>query len=319
LITGITGQDGFYLAELLLRDGYEVCGMLRPGGEPDFERIAPLKDRITFIEAVLTDQPSVTRLVERATPDEIYNLAGNSFVPDSWRNPEETADVMAVGVVRLLEAIRSVNPAIRFCQAGSSEMFGQVDCEPQDERTPVAPRTPYGIAKAFAYWAVANYRRHFGLFACTAIMYNHESPLRNKRFVTRKITDGAARIKLGTQNELVLGNLDAYRDWGFAGDYMKALALMLRRGDAEDFVIATGVKHTVRQLVEIAFSHVGLDWQKHVRVDPDLLRPEDPNTLRGDIAKARRELGWGPTVALPDLLRTMVDMDLERVRGELQG
>ena len=223
LITGITGQDGFYLAELLLREGYQVFGMLRPGGEPDFERIAPLKDRITFFEGELTDQASVVRLVEQAAPDELYNLAGNSFVPDSWRNPEETADVMAVGVVRLLEAIRAVNPAIRFCQAGSSEMFGQVDCEPQNETTAVAPRTPYGIAKALAFWAVANYRRHYGLFACTAIAYNHESPLRNKRFVTRKITDAVARIKLGLQSELVLGNLDAYRDWGFAGDYMRAI------------------------------------------------------------------------------------------------
>ena len=292
--------------------------MLRPGGEPDFERIAPLKDRITFLEGELTNQASVVRLVERAAPDEIYNLAGNSFVPDSWRNPEETADVMAVGVVRLLEAIRAVNPAIRFCQAGSSEMFGQVDCEPQNEETSVAPRTPYGIAKAFAFWAVANYRRHYGLFACTAIAYNHESPLRNKRFVTRKITDAVARIKSGLQNELVLGNLDAYRDWGFAGDYMRAFTQMLRRDTADDFLIATGVKHTVRQLAEIAFGHVGLDWQKYIRVDPSLLRPEDPNTLRGDITKARRELAWEPTVALPDLLRTMVDADLERVRRELQ-
>jgi GDPmannose 4,6-dehydratase len=316
LITGITGQDGFYLTELLLREGYHVYGMLRPGGEPDFERIAPLKDHITFLEGVLTDPSSVARLVEQAAPDEIYNLAGNSFVPESWQMPVETADVMAVAVVRLLEAIRAVNPAIRFCQAGSSEMFGQVDCEPQNEQTPCNPRTPYGIAKAAAFWTVANYRRHYGLYACTAIAYNHESPLRNRRFVTRKITDAVARIKLGLQNELVLGNLEAHRDWGFAGDYMRAMWLMQKRETADDFVIATGVTHTVRQLAEIAFGHAGLDWQKYVRVDPALLRPEDPNTLRGDIAKARRELGWAPTVALPQLIRSMVDADLARVQSE---
>ena len=316
LITGITGQDGYYLAESLLRDGYDVCGMLRCGAPPDWTRIEPLRERITFFEANLRDAGSLRRLVEQSLPDEIYNLAGNSFVPDSWREPEEASDVLGLGVVRLMEAVRVVNPAIRFCQAGSSEMFGQVDVEPQNERTPCNPRTPYGNAKALAFWTVANYRRHHGMFACTAIAYNHESPLRNKRFVTRKIPAALARIKLGRQPSLTLGNMDAFRDWGFAGDTVRAMRLMLAQETADDYVIATGIKHTVRQLVEMAFARVDLDWRDCVQVDPALLRPEDPNTLCGDISKAQRELGWTPQVSLPELIGQMVDADLKRVAEE---
>lgn len=316
LVTGITGQDGFYLAELLLRRGYHVVGMLRANSPPNFERIAPLRDQIEFREADLTDPDSLVRLLEHAAPDEVYNLAGRSFVPESWQAPVHAADVMALGVVRLLEAIRQVNPRIRFCQAGSSEMFGQVDVEPQSETTPCSPRTPYGVAKACAFWATANFRRHHGLFAATAIAYNHESPLRNIRFVTRKITDAAARIKLGRQSRLTLGNLAACRDWSFAGDVVEAMWRMLQRDEADDFVVASGTKHSVERLVELAFARVGLDWRDHVDVDPALLRPEDPATLRGDITKARRELSWEPTVSFAQLVALMVDADLERVQRE---
>ncbi len=316
LVTGITGQDGYYLADLLLKQGYSVFGMLRPELRQDFSRIGPLEDRLSLVVADLRDRQSVLELVERVAPDEIYNLAGNSFVPDSWQEPIEAGDVMGLGVVRLLEAIRTTNPAIRFLQVGSSEMFGQVDEEPQNERTPFRPRTPYGAAKVFAANAVANFRRHHGLFACTAIAFTHESPLRNKRFVVRKVTDAAARIKLGLQDKLVLGNMDAARDWGFAGDYVRAMWMMLQRDAADDFVVATGEKHTVRRLVEQAFGHVGLDWQTHVEVDPQFFRPEDSTTLRGDIRKAQAELGWSPEVHFDGLVRMMVDADLERVRAE---
>jgi GDPmannose 4,6-dehydratase len=316
LVTGITGQDGYYLADLLLKQGYQVFGMLRPEPRQNFTRIAPLEDRLTLEVADLCDQQSVLELVERVAPDEIYNLAGNSFVPDSWQEPVEAGDVMGLGVVRLLEAIRKLKPAIRFLQVGSSEMFGELDVEPQNEQTPLRPRTPYGSAKVFAASMVAAYRRHHGMFACTAIAYTHESPLRNKRFVVRKVTDAAARIKLGLQDKLVLGNLDAARDWGFAGDYVRAFWMMLQHDTADDFVIATGEKHSVRRLVEIAFEHVGLDWQAHVEVDPKLFRAEDGATFRGDISKARTELGWSPEVHFADLVRMMVDADLERAKGE---
>lgn len=317
LVTGITGQDGYYLAELLLNQGYTVFGMLRPEPRQNFRRIAPLEDRLTLEVADLRNGKSIRDLVERVAPDEIYNLAGNSFVPDSWQEPIEAGDVMGLGVVRLLESIRAVNPAIRLLQVGSSEMFGQVDIEPQNERTPYCPRTPYGAAKVFAANMVANYRRHFGLFACTAIAYTHESPLRNKRFVVRKVTDAAARIKLGLQDKLVLGNLDAARDWGFAGDYVRAMWMMLQRDAADDFVIATGEKHSVRRLVEQAFARVELDWRQYVEVDPHLFRPEDSTTLRGDITKAREELGWSPEVHFDDLVRMMVDADLERAAVDI--
>ncbi|MEX2186513.1 MAG: GDP-mannose 4,6-dehydratase [Pirellulales bacterium] len=316
LVTGITGQDGYYLADLLLKQGYTVSGMLRPEPRQNFARIAPLEDRLTLEVADLSDQQSVLELVRRVAPDEIYNLAGNSFVPDSWQDPVVAGDVMGLGVVRLLEAVRAVNPAIRFLQVGSSEMFGQVDVEPQHERTPFRPRTPYGAAKVLAANAVANFRRHHGLFACTAIAFNHESPLRNKRFVVRKVTDAVARIKLGRQDKLILGNLDAARDWGFAGDYVRAMWMMLQRDAADDFVIATGEKHTVRRLVEQAFAHVQLDWQAHVEVDPQLFRPEDSTTLRGDSTKAQAELGWSPQIHFDELVRMMVDADLQQVRAE---
>jgi GDPmannose 4,6-dehydratase len=312
LVTGITGQDGYYLADLLLKQGYQVFGMLRPEPRQNFARIAPLEERLTLEVADLCDQQSVLELVQRVAPDEIYNLAGNSFVPDSWQEPVEAGDVMGLGVVRLLEAIRKLKPSIRFLQVGSSEMFGELEVEPQNEQTPLRPRTPYGSAKVFAASMVANYRRHHGIFACTAIAYTHESPLRNKRFVVRKVTDAAARIKLGLQDKLVLGNLDAARDWGFAGDYVRAFWMMLQHDAADDFVIATGEKHTVRRLVEIAFEHVGLDWRTHVEVDPKLFRAEDGATFRGDITKARTQLGWSPEVHFADLVRMMVDADLER-------
>jgi GDPmannose 4,6-dehydratase len=316
LVTGITGQDGYYLADLLLKQGYQVFGMLRPEPRQNFARIAPLEDRLTLEVADLCDQQSVLELVERVAPDEIYNLAGNSFVPDSWQEPVEAGDVMGLGVVRLLEAIRKLKPSIRFLQVGSSEMFGELEVEPQNEQTPLRPRTPYGSAKVFAASMVANYCRHHGMFACTAIAYTHESPLRNKRFVVRKVTEAAARIKLGLQDKLVLGNLDAARDWGFAGDYVRAFWMMLQHDAADDFVIATGEKHTVRRLVEIAFEHVGLDWRTHVEVDPKLFRAEDGATFRGDITKARTQLGWSPEVHFADLVRMMVDADLERTKAE---
>jgi GDPmannose 4,6-dehydratase len=316
LVTGITGQDGYYLADMLLKHGYTVFGMLRPEPRQNFARIAPLEDRLTLEVADLRDARSVRELVERVAPDEIYNLAGNSFVPDSWQEPLEACDVMGLGVVRILEAIRVVNPKIRFLQVGSSEMFGQVDVEPQNEQTPYRPRTPYGAAKVFAANMAANHRRHHGIFACTAIAYTHESPLRNKRFVVRKVTDAAARIKLGMQDKLILGNMDAARDWGFAGDYVRAMWMMLQHDVADDFVVATGEKHSVHRLVEEAFAHVELDWQKYVEVDPNLFRPEDSTTLRGDITKARTELGWSPEVHFGDLVRMMVDADLERAKSE---
>jgi GDPmannose 4,6-dehydratase len=316
LVTGITGQDGYYLADLLLNHGYTVFGMLRPEPRQNFARIAPLEDRLTLEVADLRDSTSVRELVERVAPDEIYNLAGNSFVPDSWQVPLEACDVMGLGVVRILDAIRVVNPKIRFLQVGSSEMFGQVDVEPQNEQTPFRPRTPYGAAKVFAANMAANYRRHHGIFACTAIAYTHESPLRNKRFVVRKVTDAAARIKLGLQGKLVLGNMDAARDWGFAGDYVRAMWMMLQHDVADDFVIATGEKHSVRRLVEQAFAHVELDWRQYVEVDEQLFRTEDSTTLRGEITKARTELGWSPEVHFDDLVRLMVDADLERAKSE---
>jgi GDPmannose 4,6-dehydratase len=328
LVTGITGQDGYYLAELLLAKDYRVYGVLRPlsqhsGTTQNLERIAPLLarngvERLTLSHVDLTDYPAIVRLIESVQPDEVYNLAGNSFVPDSWQHPLEAGDVMGLGVARLLEAIRTVNPAIRFCQAGSSEMFGRVDVEPQDETTPFRPRTPYGAAKAYAHWFVADYRERHGLFGCSAMAFNHESPLRNKRFVTRKVTDAAARIRRGLSDRLLLGNLDAERDWGFAGDYVRAMWMMLQQDRPDDYVIATGEKHSVRRLAELAFKRVGLDWRQYVEVDPALLRPDeastrDTSTLRGDISKARRELGWSPSVPFDALVAMMVDADLARL------
>jgi GDPmannose 4,6-dehydratase len=316
LITGITGQDGSYLAELLLDRGYEVHGMVRRSSSENFERIAHVRDRITLHQGDLLDQLSLIGLVERIRPREIYNLAAQSFVPTSWSQPLLTSEFTALGVTRLLEAIRLVDPGIRFYQASSSEMFGRVRAEPQNEETPFWPRSPYGVAKVYGHWITVNYRESYGLFACSGILFNHESPRRGKEFVTRKVADGAARIKLGLQAKLQLGNLDAQRDWGFAGDYVEAMWLMLQQPEPDDYVIATGQKHSVRELVELAFGRVGLDWQEHVEISTDLFRPAEVNTLCGDASKARRKLGWRPKVSFQELVAMMVDADLQRARSE---
>lgn len=317
LITGITGQDGAYLAEFLLERGYEVHGMVRRSSSEKFDRIGHLRDRIRLHQADLLDQLSLVRLVETTEPDELYNLAAQSFVPTSFVQPLLTGEFTALGVTRILEAVRLVNRSIKFYQASSSEMFGSVREEPQNEDTPFWPRSPYGVAKVYGHWITVNYRESYELFACSGILFNHESPLRGMEFVTRKITNAVARIKLGLQEKLRLGNLDAQRDWGYAGDYVRAMWLMLSHDQPDDYVIATGVKHSVRDFARIAFAHVDLDWEKFVEVDPELLRPADVNTLRGDASKARRVLGWTPDVSFEQLVRMMVDADLERVKKEI--
>jgi GDPmannose 4,6-dehydratase len=317
LITGITGQDGAYLAEFLLGKGYEVHGMVRRASTENFERIAPFRERIELHQADLLDQLSIITLIREVRPQEVYNLAAQSFVPTSWLQPLLTSEFTALGVTRVLEAIRLVDPAIRFYQASSSEMFGKVQQEPQNEQTPFWPRSPYGVAKVYGHWITVNYRESYNIFACSGILFNHESPLRGKEFVTRKVSDAVARIKLGGQQKLKLGKLDAKRDWGFAGDYVQAMWLMLQQQQPDDYVVATGQQHSVRELVELAFGHVGLDWQAHVEVDPKLLRPAEVNTLRGDATKAGNVLGWRPTVSFPELVRMMVEADLKRVRREL--
>ncbi|HID75744.1 MAG TPA: GDP-mannose 4,6-dehydratase [Planctomycetaceae bacterium] len=319
LITGITGQDGAYLAEHLLERGYEVHGMVRRASTERFERIVHLHDQITLHQADLLDQLSIVNLIREVRPHEVYNLAAQSFVPTSWVQPLLTGEFTALGVTRVLEAIRLVDPSIRFYQASSSEMFGAVREEPQNEQTPFWPRSPYGVAKVYGHWITVNYRESYGIFACSGILFNHESPRRGKEFVTRKVSDAVARIKLGLQEKLRLGNLDAMRDWGFAGDYVRAMWLMLQQDKPGDYVVATGQKHSVRELVELAFSHVGLDWQDHVVVDPQLFRPAEVNTLRGDASKARRVFGWEPAVSFPELVQMMVDADMERVRREIAG
>lgn len=316
LITGITGQDGAYLARFLLERDYEVHGVVRRSSTETFERIHSIRDQIRLHQADLLDQLSLVRVVEKSQPREIYNLAAQSFVPTSFEQPLLTGEFTALGVTRVLEAIRLVDPTIRFYQASSSEMFGKVQEEPQTERTPFWPRSPYGVAKVYGHWITVNYRESYDLFACSGILFNHESPMRGKEFVTRKISDGAARIKLGRQRTLQLGNLDAQRDWGFAGDYVRAMWLMLQQDAPDDFVIATGVKHSVREFCEVAFGHVELDWRDHVEVDQSLLRPADVNTLCGDPRKAREQLGWEPQVSFAELVRMMVDEDVERVRRE---
>lgn len=318
LITGITGQDGTYLAELLLEKGYEVHGMVRRSSTGNFERIEHLRDQLHLHQADLLDQLSIVRLVEAAQPDEIYNLAAQSFVPTSWSQPLLTSEFTGLGVTRMLEAVRQLDSKIRFYQASSSEMFGNVREEPQTEQTPFWPRSPYGVAKVYGHFITVNYRESYGIYATSGILFNHESPQRGKEFVTRKITDAVARIKLGQQNRLKLGNLDAQRDWGFAGDYVRAMWLMLGRDEPDDYVIATGEKHSVRQFVERAFARADLDWNDHVEIDPDLYRPADVNTLCGDATRAREELGWRPTISFEDLVNMMVDADLERVERELR-
>jgi len=314
LITGITGQDGSYLAELLLAKGYEVCGMVRRASTESYERIDHLRDRLTFFQADLLDQPSLSAALQEAQPDEVYNLAAQSFVPTSWTQPVLTAEFTAVGVTRLLEAIRSYDPSIRFYQASSSEMYGRVLETPQSERTPFYPRSPYGVAKVYGHYITVNYRESYGMFACSGILFNHESPRRGLEFVTRKVTDGVARIQLGLSDHLTLGNLDARRDWGFAGDYVDAMWRMLQQDEPDDYVVATGVTNTVERLVDLAFAHVGLDPSDHVRTDPALIRPAEVDLLVGDPAKAREKLGWEPTVDFEGLVGMMVDADIERLR-----
>ncbi len=314
VITGITGQDGSYLAELLLDKGYEVTGIVRRASAPNFWRIAHLLDRISLRPGDLLDQLSLLRIIDDVKPDEIYNLAAMSFVPASWDQPLLTGEFNSMGVTRLLEAVRQVNPGVRIYQASSSEMYGRVREVPQTEMTPFYPRSPYGVSKVFGHYITVNYRESYGLFAVSGILFNHESPRRGLEFVTRKVTDGVARITLGLADHLSLGNLDARRDWGFAGDYVRAMWLMLQQDRADDYVIATGVSHSVQQLVELAFAHAGLDWKKHVRTDPALLRPAEVDHLIGDPAKAANELGWKPTVDFTGLVSMMVDADLKRLQ-----
>jgi len=314
IITGITGQDGSYLAELLLSKGYEVVGSVRRASAPNFWRVQHLLDRITIKPADLLDQLSIIRLVDEVRPHEFYNLAAMSFVPASWDQPMLTGEFNAQGVTRVLEAIRQVDPSIRMYQASSSEMFGKVRQVPQNEDTPFYPRSPYGVSKVFAHYITVNYRESYDLFAVSGMLFNHESPRRGLEFVTRKVTDGVARIKAGLSDTLSLGNLDAHRDWGFAGDYVKAMWMMLQRDRAEDYVIATGISKSVRDLVEVAFGHAGLDWRRHVKLDPKLIRPAEVEHLIGDATKARVQLGWAPSVDFSGLVKMMVDADVRRVR-----
>jgi GDPmannose 4,6-dehydratase len=314
LITGITGQDGSYLTELLLDQGYEVVGIVRRASAPNFWRIEHLLDRIQLRPADLLDQLSLIRVMAEVQPNEVYNLAAMSFVPASWDQPMLTGEFNAQGVTRVLEAIRQVDPSIRLYQASSSEMFGKVREVPQTELTPFYPRSPYGVSKAFGHYITVNYRESYGLFACSGILFNHESPRRGLEFVTRKVSDGVARIKLGMADHLSLGNLDAKRDWGFAGDYVRAMWLMLQQPEPDDYVISTGISHSVRDLVEIAFAHAGLDWEKYVRLDPSLIRPAEVDQLVGDASKAARVLGWEPTVDFRRLVQMMVDSDLRLLR-----
>jgi GDPmannose 4,6-dehydratase len=316
LITGITGQDGSYLAELLLDKGYEVYGMVRRSSTENFERIAHLVDRVTLVQADLLDPSSLVEALQESEPNEVYNLGAQSFVPTSWRQPVLTAEFTAVGVTRVLEAIRRVNPDIRFYQASSSEMFGKVREVPQTETTPFYPRSPYGVAKVYGHFITVNYRESYGLFAVSGILFNHESPRRGLEFVTRKISDGVARIQLGLADELRLGNLDAQRDWGYAGDYVEAMWLMLQQDEPGDFVIATGQPHSVQEFLDAAFAHVGVEPGRHVAVDPEFLRPAEVDHLVGDASKARDQLGWQPRVSFQELVEMMVDADLERLSSD---
>jgi GDPmannose 4,6-dehydratase len=313
VITGITGQDGSYLAELLLANGYEVTGVVRRSSAPNYWRIEHLLPRISLRPADLLDQLSLLRIIQDVRPHEFYNLAAMSFVPASWDQPLLTGDFNAMGVTRLLEAVRQVDPAIKLYQASSSEMYGRVREVPQTEMTPFYPRSPYGVSKVFGHYITVNYRESYGLFAVSGILFNHESPRRGLEFVTRKVTNGVARIKLGLADHLALGNLDAKRDWGFAGDYVRAMWMMLQQPEAEDYVIATGISHSVSELVEVAFGHAGLEWQKYVRTDPALLRPAEVDHLIGDASKAKRILGWQPKVTFEGLIKMMVDEDLTRL------
>jgi GDPmannose 4,6-dehydratase len=313
VITGITGQDGSYLAELLLEQGYEVTGVVRRSSTPNLSRIEHLLDRVTLRPGDLLDQLSLMRIIQDVRPHEIYNLAAMSFVPASWDQPLLTGEFNSMGVTRLLEAIRQVDQDVRLYQASSSEMYGRVREVPQTEMTPFYPRSPYGVSKVFGHYITVNYRESYGLFAVSGILFNHESPRRGLEFVTRKVSDGVARIKLGLADHLALGNLEAQRDWGFAADYVRAMWMMLQQDKPDDYVIATGVSHSVQELVEFAFGHVGLDWKKYVRTDPQFLRPAEVDHLIGDASKAARDLGWKPTVDFAQLVGMMVDADLARL------
>ena len=316
LITGITGQDGSYLAEFLLSKGYRVCGLVRRSSTVNFERLHHLQDKIELIPGDLLDQNSPISALQQCEPKEVYNLASQSFVPTSWNQPTLTGEFTALGVTRMLEAVRLVNPKIRFYQASSSEMFGMVRESPQNENTAFYPRSPYGVAKLYGHWITVNYRESYGLFTSSGILFNHESPRRGLEFVTRKASYGAARIKLGQQRTLKMGNLEAERDWGFAGDYVEAMWQMLQQEKPKDYVVASGVAHSVRQLLEIAFGHLGMDYRDHVEIDPALLRPAEVYHLLGDSTKARQELGWKPKVSFDSLVKMMVDEDLSRLGAE---
>ncbi|NLD71805.1 MAG: GDP-mannose 4,6-dehydratase [Chloroflexi bacterium] len=314
LITGITGQDGSYLAEFLLDKGYEVYGMVRRSSTTRFDRIQHILDCITLVPGDLLDQVSIINIIRDCQPTEVYNLGAQSFVPTSWAQPVLTAEFTALGVTRTLDAVRMVDPSIRFYQASSSEMFGKVQEVPQCETTPFYPRSPYGVAKCYGHWITVNYRESYGLFAVSGILFNHESPRRGLEFVTRKVTHAVAKIALGQANSLPMGNLDARRDWGYAGDYVRAMWLMLQQERPEDYVVATGIQHSVRELLECAFGYVGLDYHDYVTVDESLLRPADVEQLVGDCSKARRQLGWEPQVSFEELIHMMVDHDLEELR-----
>ena len=313
LITGITGQDGSYLAELLLSEGYEVYGVVRRASTENYERIEHLRGKITLLQADLLDQSSLVQVIRESNPTELYNLAAQSFVPTSWAQPVLTAEFTAIGVTKVLEAMRAVNPDIRFYQASSSEMYGKVLEVPQSEETPFYPRSPYGVAKVYGHYITVNYRESYNLHASSGILFNHESPRRGLEFVTRKVTDGVARIKLGLASELRMGNLDAQRDWGFAGDYVKAMWLMLQQDKPDDYVVATGETHTVKELVQLAFDRVGLDWEKYVVIDPRFIRPAEVDLLIGQPAKANKVLGWVPETSFPTLVNMMVDADMDRL------
>jgi GDPmannose 4,6-dehydratase len=317
LITGVTGQDGSYLAEFLIDKGYDVYGMVRRSSTESFERISHIKHKLHLVQADLLDELSLIKMMTEIMPDEIYNLAAMSFVPTSWDQPILTGEFTGIGVVRVLEAMRRVCPKAKFYQASSSEMYGKVREVPQTEQTPFYPRSPYGAAKAFGHYITVNYRESYNLFAVSGILFNHESPRRGKEFVTRKVTDAVARIRLGQTKELRMGNLDSKRDWGFAGDYVEAMWRMLQQNTPDDYVVATGMAHSVKELVEVAFDHVGLRWEKYVVLDPAFVRPAEVDHLLGDSSKARRVLGWKPKVDFSGLVKMMVDADLERVKKEM--
>ena len=314
LITGVTGQDGSYLAEFLLRKGYEVYGIVRRSSLEKYDRIQAIISELKFLEGDLTDQSSLDEAVQKVQPDEIYNLAAQSFVPVSWNQPVLTADVTGLGALRVLESIRKHCPKTRVLQASSSEMFGKVRQTPQTEDTPFHPRSPYGVAKTFAHYITVNYRESYGIFACSCIAFNHESPRRGLEFVTRKVTHQVAKIKLGLESRLLMGNLDSRRDWGFAGDYVEAMWLMLQQQSPDDYVLATGQTHSVHDLLDVAFSCVGLDWKEYVQIDPKLIRPAEVDFLRGDPTRAREKLGWTPKISFEELIRLMVEADLAALR-----